>query len=127
MGKEHNWHVHILTLGHGSYCFDDEAATGWNYSSYELMQLGQRVSTMARIYNTQAGFTADDDSIPAQISKPFKSGPLAGYQYPMDQWKEGKRIYYQLMGWDEKGIPMRDATVAQGLGEFADEIVPVTA
>ena len=103
------------------------AATGWNYSNYELMQLGQRVSTMARIYNTQAGFTADDDSMPEQIFKPFKSGPLAGYQYPREQWSEGKRIYYRLMGWDDKGIPMTDAVVAQGLGEFADAIAPVTA
>ena len=104
-----------------------KAATGWNYSSYELMQLGQRVSTMARIYNTQAGFTAEDDSMPEQIFKPFKSGPLAGYQYSRDQWSEGKRIYYRLMGWDEEGIPMRDSAVAQGLGEFADAIAPVTA
>ena len=31
------------------------------------------------------------------------------------------------MGWDNEGIPMSDAVVAQGLGEFADAIAPVTA
>jgi aldehyde:ferredoxin oxidoreductase len=103
------------------------AATGWNYSSYELMQLGERVVTMARIYNTRAGFTAADDSMPERIFKPFKSGPLAGFQYPRDEWEEGKRVYYGLMGWDDQGIPTRDAVIAQGLGEFADAIESVVA
>ena len=82
---------------------------------------------MLRIYNTLAGFTAADDSMPERIFKPFKSGPLAGLQYPRDEWEEGKRVYYGLMGWDDEGIPTRDAVIAQGLGEFVDKLESVVA
>ena len=36
-------------------------------------------------------------------------------------------MYYGLMGWDDEGIPTRDAVIAQGLGEFVDKLESVVA
>jgi aldehyde:ferredoxin oxidoreductase len=41
------------------------AHTGDKWGADELMQLGREVLTMERLYNAQAGFTADDDRLPA--------------------------------------------------------------
>ena len=39
------------------------AATGWDVSDYELMKVGERALTLARVFNTREGFTAADDQL----------------------------------------------------------------
>jgi len=36
------------------------AATGWDVSAYELMKVGERALTLARVYNVREGFGIDD-------------------------------------------------------------------
>jgi len=41
-----------------------EAHTGDKWDADELMKLGREVLTMERMFNTRAGFTAEDDRLP---------------------------------------------------------------
>jgi aldehyde:ferredoxin oxidoreductase len=36
------------------------SVTGWNVSLYELMKVGERSNTLARLFNNREGFTPDD-------------------------------------------------------------------
>ena len=89
------------------------AVTGWNTTAFELMKTGQRVLTMARVYNLREGFTAKDDWLPPRMFLPATSGPLTSGVDPA-KLKQAKRLFYAMMGWDpETGIP-----TSETLGEL---------
>src|SRR5439155_2306 len=41
--------------------------TGWNMSLYELMKVGERNNTLARLFNCREGFTPEDDVLPQRM------------------------------------------------------------
>src|SRR5205823_919194 len=43
------------------------AVTGWNVSIYELMKVGERNNTLARMFNNREGFTPADDVLPQRL------------------------------------------------------------
>ena len=86
------------------------AVTGWNTSLWELMKGGERIATLARIYNLREGLTADDDRLPERFFTPPTAGPLHedGAAIDPQALEEAKHLYYQMMGWDaEAGMPHR--------------------
>ena len=86
------------------------AVTGWNTSLWELMKAGERIATLARVYNLREGLTATDDRLPKRFFTPPTAGPLHEDEVAIDPQalEEAKRLYYQMMGWDaETGVPHR--------------------
>ena len=83
------------------------AATGWEVSVEEILQVGERRLNMMRAFNAREGFTRKEDTLPAKFEKPMKgSGPTAGVAYPSRDLENYKTIYYTLAGWDvETGNP----------------------
>lgn len=81
------------------------AITGWNTTTWELMKVGERAATMARVFNLREGLTSDEDLLPERFSQPFTSGPTAGEKITPKDVERCKEIYYGMMGWDERGIP----------------------
>ncbi len=84
------------------------AVTGWDAETREYLRLGERVATLARVYNLREGWDARGDTLPDRFFEPFKTGPLAGVPLPRDQFAAATREYYRQMGWDEKGVPTRE-------------------
>jgi aldehyde:ferredoxin oxidoreductase len=81
------------------------AVTGWDVSLYELIRAGERADAMARIFNVRAGFTPDDDTLPARLFEPI-DGPLNGERVHPQEFEQALAAYYQLAGWDPKtGMP----------------------
>ena len=84
------------------------AITGWNTSLWELMKAGERIATMARVYNLREGLTADDDRLPERFFTPPTAGPLHedGVAIDPHALEKAKHLYYQMMGWDrDTGVP----------------------
>jgi 2-oxoglutarate dehydrogenase E1 component len=48
--------------------------TGWDMSLYELLKVGERAHTMARLFNQREGFTTDDDTLPDRMFEPLRGG-----------------------------------------------------
>jgi aldehyde:ferredoxin oxidoreductase len=72
----------------------------------ELKTAGERIWNLLRLFNVREGLRAADDSLPERIFKePLKSGNPAGRVLPRDQFDIMLREYYQIRGWDAKGIP----------------------
>ncbi|MGM0603813.1 MAG: aldehyde ferredoxin oxidoreductase family protein [Bacillota bacterium] len=78
-------------------------ATGFEYTEEDLMKAGERIWNLERLFNYKAGITKEDDTLnPRLLNVPIKSGPRAGNVVKLD---EMLTEYYQLRGWNEKGIP----------------------
>ena len=54
-----------------------KAATGWDVSEFELLKVGERALTLARVFNMREGLTAEDDKLCERSYGPTQGGALA--------------------------------------------------
>ena len=79
---------------------------GVEFTPQDVLNVGARAQTLARLFNLREGFTADDDKLPKRVMKAFKSGPLAGTEITPEAFDWARHRYYELMGWDaQTGVP----------------------
>jgi aldehyde:ferredoxin oxidoreductase len=81
------------------------AATGWNTTVFELLKVGERSNTLARLFNLREGITAQDDTLPERMFAPLQNGKLQGKSIEREEFAEALKLYYQMAGWDGDGIP----------------------
>lgn len=81
------------------------AGTGMTTTSWELMKLGERVTTLARIYNLKEGLDKKDDALPDRFFDPPTSGTLSDTSIDHEKFMKARETYYQMMGWDKNGVP----------------------
>jgi len=100
------------------------AATGWNLSVDDALQIGERATNMARIFNLREGFSRKDDTLPERIFQGLENGPLQGLGLPREDFEQALTILYELKGWSpETGVPTRERLEALSLG-WAAEMMP---
>jgi aldehyde:ferredoxin oxidoreductase len=103
-----------------SWSLDDNvalvrAATGWDVSGYELLRVGERVLTLARLFNMREGLTAADDEPAERTYEPMRNGALVEGGLDRAAMHEAIHLYYGMMGWDrESGVPLADTLHALG-------------
>ena len=99
------------------------AATGWDVDVVETQAIGQRTIALSRVFNLREGLTSADDSLPRRFFAPFDKGE-ARRSAPLDsaafEWAKGH--YYQMMGWDEGGVPTRETLEQLGVVWAADHL-----
>jgi aldehyde:ferredoxin oxidoreductase len=97
------------------------AATGFDYPTASALQrLGERVSTLARLFNVREGFTRPQDTLPDRnLKQPMESGPAAGHVVELEPMLND---YYRIMGWDAHGIPTPERLHDLGLAEFLERV-----
>lgn len=84
--------------------------TGVPYKIADILAVGERAQTLARLFNYREGFTAADDRLPKRVMKAFVSGPLAGIEINEQAFTWAKRRYYELMAWDaDTGAPTAES------------------
>jgi aldehyde:ferredoxin oxidoreductase len=96
-------------------CDAVEAITGWPMSYWRLMKTAERGMTLAKIFNLREGFSETDDQLPNRMSTPQTKGSLKGVVVDPAAFSEAKQFYYQMLGWDERGIPTRARLVELGI------------
>jgi len=107
-------------ISHETLCHWIKGLTGWNLTSADLMEVGDRLYNLKRAYNVLMGVTRDRDAMPRRILEILRPGkPLSeGEKLFLDMRKD----YYEFRGWDEKGIPTREKLISLGLEEAAEKI-----
>lgn len=92
------------------------AATGFDYPTVRDLELvGERISTLARLFNVREGFTRAHDTLPARnLSQPMAGGPADGQVVELQPMLDE---YYSIMGWDAEGIPTPERLRELGLTE----------
>jgi aldehyde:ferredoxin oxidoreductase len=80
------------------------AATGFDYPSVrDFERIGERISTLARLFNVREGFARPADTLPERnLSQPLPVGAGGGQVVDLAPMLDS---YYRLMGWDENGVP----------------------
>jgi aldehyde:ferredoxin oxidoreductase len=92
------------------------AATGWDVTAEELLEVGERAVTMARVFNVREGFTRADDRLPDRLFSPLENGALAGTSIPREDFERALTDLYRLKGWDPvSGAPTGERLRALGL------------
>jgi len=91
------------------------AVTGWDTTVQELLQTGERLYNLKRLYNVRCGVSRKDDVLPMRIlTHPRREGG-AGEHLPA----LGPMLneYYRYRGWSEEGIPGQKKLAELGLAE----------
>ncbi|MCE4600317.1 MAG: aldehyde ferredoxin oxidoreductase family protein [Desulfurococcales archaeon] len=105
------------------------AATGVSYGWDELYAVADRIYALVRaLWIRELGsWSRDMDMPPVKwFKKPLTRGPLAGAKLDYDKYQELLNYYYELRGWDERGVPKKETLERLGLGftvEVLDKIV----
>ena len=85
-----------------------KAVTGWGTSLFDLLKVGERHITMARVFNSREGLTVADDTLPNRFFQPIEGGILKGTKIDKELFSIAVATYYEMMGWDsETGIPKK--------------------
>ncbi|MCJ7550700.1 MAG: aldehyde ferredoxin oxidoreductase family protein [Anaerolineae bacterium] len=93
------------------------AATGWDVGEYELLKVGERALTLARVFNMREGLTVDDDKLCPRSYSSTRGGALADGGIDMEELREAVHTYYGMMGWDkETGAPTVEKLEELGVG-----------
>lgn len=99
------------------------AATGWNYSLQEVMQVGEMRVNMLRAFNAREGLDRKHDVLPPKLFKELKGGATDGVKLDEAEIEKAKDLYYEMSGWkSDTGIPTRGKLESLGIGWVADAI-----
>ena len=83
-----------------------DAACEGNWTTEKLLEVGERIWNMERLFNNQAGFTAADDKLPERLVKDAaKTGPAKGLVSGLAKMLPE---YYTLRGWTPDGVPTNE-------------------
>ena len=94
------------------------AATGFEFSPDEYMEMGRRSQTLRQLFNLKQGISPRDFFIPARMrgEPPLSNGPLRGRSVPLEKKVE---LHWEAMGWDgQTGIPTLETLARLGLGDI---------
>jgi aldehyde:ferredoxin oxidoreductase len=92
------------------------AATGWDVTVGELLEVGERAVNMARVFNVREGFDRRTDKLPERLHLPLEGGPLTGVSIDREEFEAAVSALYTLKGWDpETGAPDRGTLERLGL------------
>jgi aldehyde:ferredoxin oxidoreductase len=92
-----------------------EAITGWPMSYWRLMKTVERGLTLAKIFNLREGFTKAQDNLPKRMATPQANGNLKGVIVDPQKLAEAQELYFQMLGWDQAGVPTRGRLVELGI------------
>ena len=88
------------------------AVTGEEISVDELMQRGERIWNIEKMFNLEAGITPEMDTLPKRLlEEPIPDGPSKGEVTRLDITLPE---YYNVRGW-ENGIPSDEKLKELGL------------
>jgi aldehyde:ferredoxin oxidoreductase len=98
------------------------AATGWDFSAHEGLEVGRRIVNLLRAFNIRHGHTAEMDAPSPRYGSVPITGPAEGTNI-MDHWNDLRSDYYEQMGWDkETGKPKPDTLKRFGLENAIPEL-----
>lgn len=88
------------------------AANGTSMSDEELLEAGDRIYNLERLFNLKAGIDPSQDTLPKRmLEEPLSDGPAKGEVCRLSQMLPD---YYEVRGWSAEGIPTE--TKLQSLG-----------
>jgi aldehyde:ferredoxin oxidoreductase len=83
-----------------------DAACEGKWTPDSMMEVGERIWNMERVFNNRAGFTHKDDNLPPRlVSEAAQTGPAKGLVNGLAKMLPE---YYSLRGWSQEGVPSNE-------------------
>ena len=101
-----------------------ESATGWDLSIQGLLQIGERATNLARIFNIREGFSRQDDTLPERLFMPLENGALAGTSISKPDFEQALTELYHVKGWDPSSTTPTRERLRQLDIEWAADLLP---
>jgi len=100
------------------------AVTGYEISTLELMQLGERVFNLQRCFNIREGIRKKDDLIPERIKQIPAFGSFSNVaETAIKDYEAMLDEYYEVRGWErETGVPTSKKLKELGLEQVAKHL-----
>lgn len=112
----------FTTFGLGAQDYVDmyNAVCGDIYNVETLLEAGDRIWNLEKIFNLKAGINSSEDTLPKRLlEEAMPEGPTAGHVH---QLKELLPQYYEARGWSKEGVPNKETLVKLGLEEYIGDI-----
>lgn len=98
-------------------------ATGFHHTVESYLKCGERIWNIIRLFNLREGLKPGSDELPPRFfNEPFTKGPAKNVVLTKDGFEKSLKEYYNLRGWDEKGLPTKKKLEELGLLKYADLI-----
>jgi len=95
-----------FALGVDDYVAMLSAATGFDYTTEEVMRIGDRIWNLEKLWNLKIGMTKKDDYLPPRfLNEPLLDGAAKGQVVYLDALLSD---YYKVRGWNEEGVPTEE-------------------
>lgn len=92
------------------------SALGWSVSIWEMMQLGDRRTTLMRSFNAREGFKADHDIQPQIAYNEINDAEGKSYHLNQEDFLTAVEKYYEISAWDpDTGWPYEGKMLELGL------------
>ncbi len=89
------------------------AACEGDWTSERLLEIGERIWNLERLFNLEAGLTAADDTLPKRLlEEPAPSGTAEGH---VSELPKMMPEYYKARGWTKDGKPSKETLSRLGL------------
>ncbi|MCJ7687284.1 MAG: hypothetical protein MUO68_23645 [Desulfobacteraceae bacterium] len=113
----------FLMVGFGPTTYRDILAkiTGWDMTYNELMEVGERVFNLQRLFNYRIkGWDYRSDTWADQrANEPAQMGIYRGKRVP---WTDTLQEYYSVRSWSKEGLPTRAKLIDLKLGDITEEV-----
>jgi len=82
------------------------AVCGTEYTAETILEAGERIWNIEKIFNLKAGIDSSQDKLPKRLlEEPIPEGPSKGWVHKLEDLLPK---YYEVRGWDENGVPTED-------------------
>lgn len=102
-----------------------EAATGLNYGMDKLFEIADKIYDLIRLFwaREYGWWGREMDTPPSRwFDEPLTKGPRKGAHLDRKTYSQLLDWYYDIRGWDHRGIPRKSTLEARGLSREAREI-----
>ncbi|MFX1387720.1 MAG: aldehyde ferredoxin oxidoreductase family protein [Promethearchaeota archaeon] len=101
-------------------------ASGMKYSITELMDIGERIYTLERMFNNREGFSRKDDILPERYfeeATPIGLPRVKGLKIDRQKFEKMLDEHYNLHGWDSNGVPTEKTLQRLGIEKEPTKII----
>jgi len=100
--------------------------SGIQYTTSQLMEIGERIYTIERMFNNREGFSRKDDALPERYFKeatPIGLPRVRDRKINKEKFEKMLDEYYTLHGWDDNGVPTIETTQKLGIEKEPSHII----
>lgn len=81
----------------------------------ELMEIGERVFNVCRLFNLREGFSRKDDVLPGRLSEKLPRGAISESSITEEDLGRLLDEYYAFRGWTPEGVPTQEKLERLGI------------